>query len=99
MSCTVLTDKFRTTKKEHICFACGRKFPVKTQMRYQSNIFYGSFCSLYICKTCDEIMSLVDLSDDGEFSEYCVDNEMNQEGFNDPEKFLESLKTKEATHA
>jgi len=59
-----LSDKIVKTRKPHICFACGRKFPAGTKMTRQVNDYDG-IQSVYSCLTCQELMD--------NYSEYFYD--------------------------
>ena len=71
----VLSNKKVKTRKPHICFACGRKFPIGTEMIRQVNLYDG-IQSIYSCSTCTELMDLhssyfID-EDENVFPEGCV---------------------------
>ena len=69
--------KIVTTKKQHICFGCGRKFPKGTKME-RSCIVDGTAWTCYLCPTCIEITSLMHLGDDfgyGELREEALERE------------------------
>lgn len=94
MGCEILSEKVVKIKKPHICFACGRTFPVGTMMTYQVNVFDGDFCSIYTCNTCSQlfIKKQHELWDDLDsvFPEFCVDYALQQNGYETPEQWLES---------
>jgi len=52
-----LTNKKVIIRKEHRCFSCLRRFPIKTNMMYWSCIYDGDFNNGYTCITCEEIMN------------------------------------------
>ena len=87
---TSLKYEIVTTKKTHECFACCRKFPEGSKMRYFVGIV-GEFSYGYSCLTCDEIMHMMDYDDDG-FPYAFVADEL--EKGQTPEQLLEILKKK-----
>lgn len=44
--------KIVTTRKPHVCFGCGRKFPIKTKMQRDCVIDSGTAWTCYLCTTC-----------------------------------------------
>jgi len=52
----ILVDKNLTTRKEHQCFGCYRKFPKGTVMHYQKNVHEGEIYNLHTCLTCRELL-------------------------------------------
>lgn len=94
---TVLTNKEVTTRKPHKCFMCLRKFPEKTRMHVQNNVCDREIYSIYSCMTCEELKSLIDLTD-GEhaYQEGCVYEEVYERGYDkkeySPEMLLSDLK-------
>lgn len=51
----ILSDKIVTTRKKHICSACGRSFEVGTKMRTQVNTSDG-IQTWRECPTCQELL-------------------------------------------
>ena len=49
-----LKSKYVTTKKEHKCFGCCRKFPPRTRMFYTVSVCDGEFGAAYWCDICKE---------------------------------------------
>lgn len=92
---TILYERVVKTRKDHLCFACGRSFPTRSIMQYQANKSDGDVYSLYICGTCNELFKKAhdDLYDDFYecFQGYCVIEALRSTEFATPEKWLESL--------
>ena len=91
----VLSERVVKTRKDHLCFACGRRFPARSIMHYQASKYNGDLQSLYICGTCNELFKKAydDLYDDFDecFHGYCVIEALQNTEFGTPEKWLESL--------
>lgn len=64
----ILRTKYVVTRKPHVCFGCGRKFPEKTKMAV-STIKDGDLWDCYLCPTCLEITSKMRYDDEFGFSE------------------------------
>lgn len=76
----VIGQKIVKTRKDHVCFGCGRNFPSGTSME-RSCVIDGSLWTCYLCPTCQEITSLMKYEDEygfGDLREYALD----KEGFN-----------------
>lgn len=87
----ILSDKIVTTRKKHLCDACGRVFDTGTKMRTQVNTFDG-IQTWRECPTCQELLSKYRSHfDDGEsfVSYHCVHNSLNVG--QTPEDLLDSL--------
>lgn len=52
-------------RKPHKCYGCCRIFTPGDQMIYWAGITDGTWVSGYRCRTCDEIMGLIDHNDEG----------------------------------
>lgn len=97
------------TRKDHMCFACIRKFDAGTEMFVQVNVHDGMIWRVYSCETCDEIMDKYkDVCYDNvdhvfregcvlEIPQWCFDLGERQECDNgkNPEKILEILNLKQ----
>lgn len=83
-----LKNKPVTTKKEHQCFACYRKFPAGTMMISWSSIYEGNFCNGYCCMTCEQIKGVWDHDGEG-YPEGFVADGLNQG--QTPEQYLIEL--------
>ena len=74
----ILENKKVKTRKDHLCFACHRKFPKGTEMSRQVNVSYGEIYQVYWCETCDEILQnhsdYVYDEQEGCFPDSCVIN-------------------------
>ena len=57
----VVKRKVVSTRKPHICFGCGREFPIGTKMEYSFVADFKPF-SCYLCPSCQEVM--LDLAND-----------------------------------
>lgn len=51
----VLTQKLVKTRKPHICFGCGRTFPIGTRMEFSTIADSGTVDNSYLCETCLEV--------------------------------------------
>ena len=52
----ILSDKIVTTRKKHMCSACGRKFEAGTRMRAQVNTYDGIH-TWRACLACDVLLT------------------------------------------
>jgi len=90
----VLSDKIVKTRKQHVCFACGRLFEKSTEMRRQVNV-YDEIYACYSCETCDELMA--DYSDyfidesENVFQEGCIHEKLHEFNTKTPEELLKQL--------
>ena len=50
----VIGSHFVKTRKPHVCFGCGRRFPENTRME-KSFVTDGKPFSCYLCETCYSI--------------------------------------------
>ena len=96
----ILRDKIVTTRKKHMCNACGRLFEKGTKMRTQVNTFDG-IGTWRECPTCEKILSkyrakFVD-DYDNVIHEFCI-NEVLEKG-QTPEDLLSELVKKEIPQA
>jgi|SRR5690606_1829239 len=97
MSAVTLKKKEVKIRKPHKCFGCRRVFEKGTIMIYCTSIYDDHFCSVYSCKTCDEIISHESNYnpkdwDDG-FPEYFTEEWIESRGLKEsPEQLLQSLK-------
>ena len=53
---TVLENKEVTTRKEHHCHGCGRKYPAGSKLTYSVTVGGGYFGSAYWCPVCVRMM-------------------------------------------
>ena len=83
---TVLKDKIVTTRKEHRCFACLRKFPAGTEMNYWFIAAGYDTGGGYTCETCQQIMGQIDLD---EYYDGFVLESLNKD--QTPEQYLQEL--------
>jgi hypothetical protein len=51
---TLLSSKLVKTKREHICFGCGRKFDKDTNMIRSSFADNGTAFTTYLCQSCEK---------------------------------------------
>ena len=62
-----ITDsaKIVTTRKDHHCWGCYRKFPPGSKMWRISflNAEGGGYATVHVCKTCDEVSGRTDCAD------------------------------------
>jgi len=80
-----IRDTWLTTRKPHMCHGCLRLMPKCTRMRASTNVDMGDIYTLYICNSCDSMMSEHDCQDnDGTYQEgCCVETlELKTEWFN-----------------
>jgi len=86
----ILTDKYVTTRKEHKCFSCLRKFPVGTLMHFGTFV-HDDIYSLYTCNTCEKIHGLCydDFYDGEGIPQGYVNESLNKD--QTPEQYLDEL--------
>ena len=94
----ILSDKIVTTRKKHMCNACGRTFEKGTKMRTQVNTFEGTIGSWRECPTCEQLLrkyrsKFVDYDYENVAYEFCV-NEVLEKS-QTPEELLIELDKKE----
>lgn len=90
----ILSDKLVKTRKQHVCFACGRLFEKGTEMNRQVNTFDG-INAIYTCETCtmlfhefkDCFIDEIELS----FQEGCVHETFHEFNVKTPEELLQQL--------
>lgn len=78
----IFSNKIVTTRKRHICNACGRFFNKGSKMRTQVNNFEGEMFTWRECPTCIELLSTYRSyfeDDDHLCYEFCV-NEILEHG-------------------
>jgi DNA-directed RNA polymerase subunit RPC12/RpoP len=90
---TIIQSKEVITRKEHRCFACQCEFPSKTKMHCGVYKEDGDIYTIYICATCNEILTLLDDPWGDGYQEGCVLDEISQTpGVETPEELLELFK-------
>lgn len=93
----ILSDKIVTTRKDHRCDACCRKFPKGSKMRAQVNTFNG-IGQWRTCMTCTELTDRFNyqFEYDGYVPESCVKDRIDNDfpGLT-PEQLLEKLRKNE----
>ena len=50
---TILSSKMVKTRKEHICFGCGRKFSKGVNMTRNNVADNGTVFTTYLCQSCE----------------------------------------------
>ena len=63
-----LTQKFVKTRKPHICFGCGRRYPAGTMMEFVAIADGGTVNNSYLCETCLEVVA--EISNESGYFEY-----------------------------
>ena len=54
-----LTQKFVKTRKPHICFGCGRRYPAGTMMEFVAIADGGTVNNSYLCETCVGVVNQI----------------------------------------
>lgn len=70
------------TRKDHVCFGCGRNFPKGTQME-RSFVVDDRPWTCYLCPTCQEISASMKYGDEygfGELREDALRKERDENG-------------------
>ena len=95
MNIDLISEKQVKTRKQHKCFACGRLFPVHSEMYRQTNKSEGEIYNIYTCPTCKQLMRDAGgkLYDYGEecFHNDCVLHYILENNVSTPEKWLEDI--------
>lgn len=60
----ILSEKIVTTKSEHTCYGCGRKFPKNSSMSSASCKINNSLTRKYFCEACHHTMLTKNMSID-----------------------------------
>ena len=56
----ILSQKKVTTRKPHVCQACGILYPIGVQMDVVNQVLDGKLASSYWCATCQAFLALQD---------------------------------------
>lgn len=64
----VIGQKTVKTRKDHVCFGCGRKFPSGTSME-RSCVIDDRPWTCYLCPTCQKIAASMKYGDEFGFGE------------------------------
>ena len=78
----VIGQKTVKTRKDHVCFGCGRNFPKGTLMERSCVIDNGLWTS-YLCPTCKKISASLEYGDEygfGDLREYTLEKESVSNG-------------------
>ena len=83
----IIYAKQRLTRKDHVCFGCGRSFPPKTKMLYETVVDDIIF-NTYLCKTCQSVSYEFDGEEFcfGGLYEYAVELEKEQQNGDNKER-------------
>lgn len=53
----LIREKLVKTRKDHICFGCGRLFPAGTNMSFNVTAEDGVANNFYLCDTCQDVVA------------------------------------------
>lgn len=88
----ILSDKIVTTRKKHMCNACGRAFEKGTRMRTQVNTMDG-IQTWRECPTCEQLLGKHRSHFEDDFDHVCYEFCVNEilERWQTPEELLSVL--------
>ena len=77
----IITHKEVTTRKEHKCFGCARKFPRNTKM-LRETVKDDIIFTVYLCPTCQKVVYEISGEDfcEGDLYEQAVEAERIEKG-------------------
>lgn len=78
----VIGRKTVKTRKDHVCFGCGRNFP-KGALMERSCVIDNSIWACYLCPTCQKISASLKYGDEfgfGDLREYTLKKEDKKDG-------------------
>lgn len=73
----VIGQKTVKTRKDHVCFGCGRNFP-KGSLMERSCVVDNGLWTCYLCPTCKKISASLKYGDEygfGDLREYALEKE------------------------
>lgn len=73
----VIGQKTVKTRKDHVCFGCGRNFP-KGSLMERSCVVDNGLWTCYLCSTCQKISASLKYGDEygfGDLREYALEKE------------------------